>query len=159
MVAQKIPNGDDFLIKRASLLTCRLLCSTSFPSWGDPSLEHRNTTTHKSSWDRRLRSEFLIKNQKFVETSGAKTLNDGMLQHPFEGAVIFVSLQHFIAPAFDLMPCLPSRQRREAIGAFNPRREHSIAAFSYLPSCTTYQILANNSTPLPYSKKTRYSAN
>ena len=74
------------------------------------------------------------KNRKFVETSGAKTLNDGMLQHSFEGAMIFVSLQHFIAPAFELMPCLPSRQRREAIGTFNPRREHSITAFSYLPT-------------------------
>ena len=30
-------------------------------------------------------------------------------------AVIFISLEPFIAPALDLMPCLPARQRREAI--------------------------------------------
>ena len=50
----------------------------------------------------------------------------GMLQHSFVGAVIFLSLQHFITPALDYMPCL--RRRREEIKAFNPRREHSIAA-------------------------------
>ena len=32
-------------------------------------------------------------------------------------------LQHFIAPALELMPCLHSQQRREAIKALNPRRE------------------------------------
>ena len=42
----------------------------------------------------------------------------------FGGAAIFVSLEHFIAPALDLMPCLPSQQRREAIRALNPRKEH-----------------------------------
>ena len=29
-------------------------------------------------------------------------------------------LQHFIAPALELMPCLHSQQRREAIKAFSP---------------------------------------
>ena len=38
-----------------------------------------------------------------------------MLRHSLGGAVIFNSLQHFIAPALDLMTCLPSRQRRKAI--------------------------------------------
>ena len=40
---------------------------------------------------------------------------NGMLCQAFRGAVIFVSLQHFIAPALDLLSCLPSRQRREAL--------------------------------------------
>ena len=34
----------------------------------------------------------------------------GMLSHSLGGAVICISLQHFIAPALGLMPCLPSRQ-------------------------------------------------
>ena len=38
-----------------------------------------------------------------------------MLRHLLGGAVIFISLQHFIASALDLMACLPSRQRSEAI--------------------------------------------
>ena len=38
-----------------------------------------------------------------------------MLCHSLGGAVIFNSLQPFIAPALDLMTCLPYRQRREAI--------------------------------------------
>ena len=33
-----------------------------------------------------------------------KPLENGMLQHLFDRAVIFLSLQHFIAPALDLMP-------------------------------------------------------
>ena len=40
-----------------------------------------------------------------------------MLRHSLEGSVILFSLQHLIAPALDLMPCLPSGQRREAIKA------------------------------------------
>ena len=40
-----------------------------------------------------------------------------MLRHSFGGAVIFLSLKHFIAPALDLMPCLPSRQKKEATRA------------------------------------------
>ena len=47
----------------------------------------------------------------------------GMLCHTLGRAVIFVSLLHSIAPALDLMPCLPYRQRREALKALNPRRE------------------------------------
>ena len=39
-----------------------------------------------------------------------------MLLCSLGGAIIFLSLQPFVAPALDLMPCLPSRQRREAIG-------------------------------------------
>ena len=48
---------------------------------------------------------------------------NGMLQHSLGGGVVFVSLEHFISPFLDYMPCLPSRQKREAIRAFNPRRE------------------------------------
>ena len=50
--------------------------------------------------------------------------SNAMLCSSLEGKVIFIPLQHFIAPALDLMPCLPSRQRREAIKAVNPRREN-----------------------------------
>ena len=52
----------------------------------------------------------------------------GMLQHSFGWAVIFVALQHFIAPALVVIPCLPSRWKRYAIRALNPRREHESAA-------------------------------
>ena len=38
-----------------------------------------------------------------------------MLCHSLGGAIIVISLEHFIAPALDLMACLPSRQSREAI--------------------------------------------
>ena len=38
---------------------------------------------------------------------------------PLGGAVICIYLQHFIVPAFHLMSCLPSRQKREAIKALN----------------------------------------
>ena len=34
-----------------------------------------------------------------------------MLRHSLGMAVIFISLQHFIAPFLDLMSCSPSRQR------------------------------------------------
>ena len=44
---------------------------------------------------------------------------NGMLHNSLGGAVILFSLQHFIDPALDLMLCLPSKQRREAL---NPRR-------------------------------------
>ena len=40
---------------------------------------------------------------------------NGMLRHSWGGGLIFLSLQPFIAPALDLMPSLPSRQRREAL--------------------------------------------
>ena len=53
---------------------------------------------------------------------------NGMLRHSLGGAIIFISLQHFIAPALDLMDCLPSRPRREAIKTLNPRREQESAA-------------------------------
>ena len=43
----------------------------------------------------------------------------GMLRHSLGVAVIMFSLQHFIAPSVDLMPYLPSQQRREAIKALN----------------------------------------
>ena len=36
-----------------------------------------------------------------------------MLHHSLGGAVIFISLQHFIAPALDLMPCLQARGTSE----------------------------------------------
>ena len=51
-----------------------------------------------------------------------------MSHHSLRGAVIFISLQHFIGSALDLMPCLPSRQRREEIKTLNPRREQQSAA-------------------------------
>ena len=44
---------------------------------------------------------------------------NGMLHHSFVGELIFLSLKHFIAPSLDLIPCLPSQPRREAIRAFN----------------------------------------
>ena len=53
-----------------------------------------------------------------IDTSLGQNYN-GMLRQSLRGAVIFVSLQHFIAPALDLMPGLLSRQRREAIKALN----------------------------------------
>ena len=40
------------------------------------------------------------------------TLN-GMLRHSLGGAVNFISLQHFIAPAFDVMPCLQAQGTRD----------------------------------------------
>ena len=36
-----------------------------------------------------------------------------MLRHSLDGAVTFISLQHFIAPALDLMPCLQARGMRD----------------------------------------------
>ena len=51
-----------------------------------------------------------------------------MLRHSLGGAVIFISLEHFIALVLDVMPCLPSWKRREAIKALNPRMEQSSAA-------------------------------
>ena len=36
-----------------------------------------------------------------------------MLWHLLGGAVIFISLKHFIAPALDLMPCLQARGTRD----------------------------------------------
>ena len=38
---------------------------------------------------------------------------NGMIRHSLGGAVIFISLQHFIAPALDLMPCLQARGTRD----------------------------------------------
>ena len=63
--------------------------------------------------------EFLGSDVEFI---GGK---NGMLRHCFGGAVIVLSLQHFIAPASNLLPCLPSRGGREAIWAFYSRREHN----------------------------------
>ena len=36
-----------------------------------------------------------------------------MLPHSLGWAVIFISLQHFIAPALDSMPCLQARATRD----------------------------------------------
>ena len=36
-----------------------------------------------------------------------------MLRHSLGGAVIFISLQHFIAPALDSMPCLQAQGTRD----------------------------------------------
>ena len=64
---------------------------------------------------------FLLKKVCFSTCSSSiKTvwlMLNGMLNHSFGGAVIFISLQHFNAPSLDLMPCLPSRLRREAINS------------------------------------------
>ena len=40
---------------------------------------------------------------------------NGMLCHSLGWAVIFISLQHFIAPALDLMPCLQARDTKDCI--------------------------------------------
>ena len=45
-----------------------------------------------------------------------KMVQNVMLCHALGGAVILCSLQHFIAPALDLMACLPSQQRRHFLG-------------------------------------------
>ena len=37
-----------------------------------------------------------------------------MLRHTLGGAVIFIPLQHFIAPALGLMPCLKAQGTRIA---------------------------------------------
>ena len=62
-----------------------------------------------------------------------------------EWIVIFLSLQHFIAPALDLMACLPSQQSREAIKALHPIREQSTAAKNekFLPNtqCCVYSFV------------------
>ena len=49
-----------------------------------------------------------------------------MLHHSLWGAVVFLSLLYFIAPALDLMPCLPSSRREEAIRT--TRKEQLITA-------------------------------
>ena len=49
-----------------------------------------------------------------------KPERNGMLCHSLDGALIFT-----FHPGLDVMPCLPSRQRRKAIKAFNPRRQQS----------------------------------
>ena len=36
-----------------------------------------------------------------------------MLRHSLGGAVIFISMQHFIAPALGLMPCLQAQGTRD----------------------------------------------
>ena len=61
--------------------------------------------------------------------------NDGILQHSLGGVEVFISLQHIIAPALDLMPRLPSRQRREARKTLNSKRKHEIIAMKqrFLP--------------------------
>ena len=51
-----------------------------------------------------------------------------MLHHSLGGAVIFISLEHFIAPALDLIPCFKAQGTRIAIRAFNPRSEQLITA-------------------------------
>ena len=38
---------------------------------------------------------------------------NGMLRHSLRGAVIFISLQHLIAPASDVMPCFQARGTRD----------------------------------------------
>ena len=42
-----------------------------------------------------------------------KKMRNGMLRYSLGGEVIFISLQHFIAPALDLMPCLQARGTRD----------------------------------------------
>ena len=37
----------------------------------------------------------------------------GMLSHSLGGAVVFISFQHFIAPALDLLPCLQAWGTRD----------------------------------------------
>ena len=46
------------------------------------------------------------------ESSGEKIRNE-MLYHTLGGGVILFSLQHFIAPALDLLSCLQARGTRD----------------------------------------------
>ena len=48
-------------------------------------------------------------NEFLQDPSKLQTHINGMLRHSLEGAVIFISLQHFIAPALYLMPCLQAQ--------------------------------------------------
>ena len=53
--------------------------------------------------------------QLFISTSIPLQLmkQNGMLCQSLGGAVIFISWQHFIAPALDLMACLQARGRKD----------------------------------------------
>ena len=61
-----------------------------------------------------------------------------MLHHSFWGAVIFLSLQPFIAPAMDLIPWLPSRHSREARKALNSRKEQPITETKKVPNTNVW---------------------
>ena len=57
---------------------------------------------------------------KFWSTNqGITVIYSGMLQHSLGREVIFLSLQNFISPALDLMPCLQARGTRDCKKAFN----------------------------------------
>ena len=53
------------------------------------------------------------------------SLHNGMLRHSFGivGAVICISLLHFIAPALDLMPCLQVPGRRDCKMGISSKKE------------------------------------
>ena len=57
-----------------------------------------------------------------------QNMDSGMLCYSLRGAAIFVSWQHFIAPALNWMPCLQAQGTRNAIRALYPKREQSLAA-------------------------------
>ena len=54
----------------------------------------------------------LNKGQEKKECTDIAILINGMLRHLL-GAVVLISLQHFIAPALDLLPCLQARGTRD----------------------------------------------
>ena len=88
----------------------------------------------------------------YIFDTSAAIPHNGMLCHTCGGAVILFSLEHFIAPALDLMGCLPSWQRREAIKGLNSRREQWSAAKRtiiwgrniFLLNCGSYWIWGPN---------------
>ena len=51
----------------------------------------------------------LVEKKKSFQLMGFN--GNGMLCHALGGAVILFSLQHFIAPALDLLPCLQAQDR------------------------------------------------
>ena len=71
-----------------------------------------------------------------------------MLRHWSEGAVIFISVQHFIAPALDLLPYLQARGTRDCNkgskfkkGAIKCWKENKITAPILM--CGVYSVLGN----------------
>ena len=85
--------------------------------------ETRNETAYQcqgaSKEDLRIYEDLAWWMDAVCQVMKSLSIKNGMLRHSLGGAVILFSLQHFIAPALGLLPCLPSRQNREAIKALN----------------------------------------
>ena len=64
-------------------------------------------------WDGTIVSRSLHNQATQGRTSLTKPIFNGMLCHALGGAVILFSLQHFIALAFDLLPCLQAWGTRD----------------------------------------------